>query len=199
MTCCRSGVAILTGVTFQLAPGECLALRGPNGVGKTTLLRTLAGIARAGGGQLSVDLEEVAYIGHLDGVNLLMTVEENLCFWSEIFGQKYDQSAISGYSLEEFASLPAKFLSAGQKRRLALATIAASGREIWLLDEPATSLDRSGIATFESVLRRHCAAGGIAVVATHTDLAIANSRTLELAPYRERARRIVSREMDPFK
>jgi heme exporter protein A len=181
-------------------------LRGPNGVGKSTLLRVLAGLLPADSGRIALDgvaladdregwSERLAYAGHLDAIKPQLTVAENLAFWAALFGTG---GAAIGRALEAFglgaiADRPAQVCSAGQKRRLGLARLLVAERRLWLLDEPTVSLDREATARFAALVGSHCAGGGLALIATHVDLGLAEARTLTLEPPRAAAR-----SGDPF-
>ena len=184
----RGGVPILDGVSFSLAAGEVLVLRGPNGIGKTTLLRTIAGLQPPLGGRVSVDPEAVAYAAHADGVKATLTVRENLTFWAQVYGTSDIAPALSAFDLVDLAERPAQNLSAGQKRRLGLARLLVTGRPLWVLDEPTVSLDQAAVAMFARAIETHCGAGGSALIATHIDLGLQSS-TLDLAPFKAKAPR----------
>lgn len=183
----RGGIAVLEGVSFRLAGGRALILRGPNGVGKTTLLRTVAGLQPAIEGEVSVPAEAIAYAAHADGVKAVLTVEENLRFWASVYGTQDVERALEGMDLLGLRDRRAANLSAGQKRRLGLARLLVTGRPVWLLDEPTVSLDAASVALFARVVRGHLAGGGAALIATHIDLGLAEAEVLDLAPFRAKA------------
>lgn len=182
----RGGLAILEGVGFGLAAGQALILRGPNGIGKTTLLRTIAGLQPARAGRVDLPPEGAAYSGHADGLKATLTVAENLHFWASVYGQDDIAPALGAMDLEQLAERSAQNLSAGQKRRLGLARLLVTGRRLWLLDEPTVSLDVASVALFATAVRDHLARGGAALMATHIDLGLAEAAVLDLAPYRAR-------------
>ena len=179
----RGGVPVLDHVNLSLAPGEALILRGPNGIGKTTLLRTIAGLQPPLSGQIEGADETIAYAGHADGLKPTLTVTENLAFWASIFGQPDIAPAISAYSLGALADRPAGTLSAGQKRRLGLARLLVTGRPIWVLDEPTVSLDTDAVALFAGAVRGHLGQGGSALIATHIDLGL-KAHSFDITPFR---------------
>jgi len=182
----RGGIAVLEGLTFALAPGQALVLRGPNGIGKTTLLRTLAGLQPAVAGRLELPADDVAYGAHAEGIKATLSVAENLAFWASVHGAGAMGAALTAMNLERLRDRAALSLSAGQKRRLGLARLLVTGRPVWILDEPTVSLDAESVALFAGVVRRHLAAGGAVVIATHIDLGLAEAQVLDLAPYRAR-------------
>lgn len=183
----RGGVPVLEGVSFRLAPGAALILRGPNGVGKTTLLRCLAGLQPALAGQVQGAGEASAYASHADGVKATLSVAENLEFWADLHGRDVPPEVWQDFDLAALRHRMGGSLSAGQKRRLGLARIAVTGRAVLLLDEPMVSLDAASVALFRCWLTaRHLAAGGIAVIATHIELRL-EAQVLDLTPLRARA------------
>jgi heme exporter protein A len=190
----RGGRQVFAGLSFALAPGEVLVLRGPNGSGKSSLLRLLAGFFAPAAGRLAWAGVQVAddpaahrarlhYVGHSDAVKSLLTVRENLAFAAALGGAAAGlERALGAFDLEPLADLPARYLSAGQKRRLALARLLLGSRPLWLLDEPGVGLDAANRMRLERELAAHRAAGGLAVLATHGDVAVENALQLELAP-----------------
>ena len=180
----RGGIALLEGVALSLSPGQALILRGPNGIGKTTLLRTVAGLQPAVTGRIDAAPDAIAYAAHADGLKTALTVTENLRFWAQVFGQTDIAPAIAAMNLRDLTERPAGTLSAGQKRRLGLARLLVTGRPVWLLDEPTVSLDTASVALFAGVLRDHLRQGGAALIATHIDLGLPEAEILDLTPYR---------------
>ncbi len=180
----RGGVPVLEGVSIKVEPGAALVLRGPNGVGKTTLLRTLAGLQPALSGTVEFPEDTGAYASHADGIKAQLSVVENLTFWAEVYGQPVPESVFDAFDLTELRDRLAGTLSAGQKRRLGLARLGVIGRKVLFLDEPTVSLDGFSVKMFARWLRDdHLAAGGLAVIATHIDLGL-EAPELELSPFR---------------
>ena len=181
----RGGMTLLSGVGFALNAGQILVLRGANGLGKTSLLRCIAGLQNPVEGQITAP-ETVAYSGHADGLKGQMTVLENLAFWSSVYHGPSPEVALDAYDLHALADRPAANLSAGQKRRLGLARMQVSGCALWVMDEPTVSLDADNVALFRAALDRHVQSGGAAVITTHIDLAIASARLLDLTRFKAR-------------
>ena len=181
----RGGMTLLSGVDFSLTSGQIVVLRGANGLGKTSLLRCIAGLQNPVEGQITAP-ETVAYSGHADGLKGQMTVLENLAFWSSIYHGPSPEVALDAYDLHALADRPAANLSAGQKRRLGLARMQVSGCALWVMDEPTVSLDADNVALFRAAIDRHVQSGGAAVITTHIDLAIASARLLDLTRFKAR-------------
>jgi heme exporter protein A len=164
---------------FDLGPAQLALLVGPNGSGKTTLLRVLAGLALPTAGDvtwkdvavselLPEQRAELSYRGHLEALKRELTVAENLEFHAALWGREpVLDDVLAELKLDKAAHTRARYLSAGQRRRVALAMLKLSGAELWLLDEPTTNLDSEGRALLGDWIRGHLAAGGLAVVATH--------------------------------
>ena len=192
MACIRGERPVFSRVSFRLAPGGALTLTGPNGSGKSSLLRILAGLLRPAGGTLAWDgaaLEDdwaahrrrLHYLGHLDAVKATLTVAENLEDWARLRGARAPEpGALAALGIEALADVPGRYLSAGQRRRLALARLVAAPAPLWLLDEPTVTLDADATARVAALIARHRAGGGMAVVATHGEIALDGAEHLDL-------------------
>lgn len=189
----RGGIPVLEGISFTLDAGEALILRGPNGVGKTTLLRTIAGLQPPIAGGVEGAEDRVAYAAHSDGIKPTLSVTENLTFWARVFGADSIDTALSAFDLDGLADRPGGSLSAGQKRRLGLARMLVTQRPIWIFDEPTVSLDTRAVTMFADAVRTHLAGGGSAIIATHIDLGL-DGRVLDVTPFKARPRDIFSDE-----
>ncbi|WP_295046566.1 heme ABC exporter ATP-binding protein CcmA [uncultured Paracoccus sp.] len=179
----RGGLRTVEGVSFTLEAGQALILRGPNGIGKTTLLRTVAGLQPPVAGRIEMPDDAVAYAAHADGLKGALSVTENLTFWAQVFGGGDIGAALAAMDLTALADRPAAALSAGQKRRLGLARLLVARRPLWVLDEPTVSLDAASVARFADMVRGHLGQGGAALIATHIDLGL-DARVLDLTPFR---------------
>ena len=185
LSCARGGMPVLEGVSFTLEPGRVLVLRGPNGIGKTTLLRTIAGLQPTLSGEVTGADDRVAYGAHADGLKAALSVWENLAFWAGIYGTPVERikPALFAFDLYPLQYRQAQALSAGQKRRLSLARLLLTGRPVWLLDEPTVSMDAASVGLFAEAVKGHCAEGGSALIATHIDLGL-EADALDLTPYK---------------
>ena len=183
LRCVRGGREVFSGLDFAASAGEALAIVGPNGSGKTSLLRMIAGLLVPADGAIALDggdaelsvPEQAHYLGHRDALKPALSVAENLSFWREFLGGDPEDSAkcLSAVGLDHATHLPAAYLSAGQRRRLSIARLLTVRRPLWLLDEPTSALDTAGQALFVGLMQGHLARGGIIVAATHLPLGIA--------------------------
>lgn len=194
LTLARGGRRVVSDVTFCVAAGEALLVTGPNGAGKSTLLRTLAGLLAPESGRVTFACEGVDpddppsvsthYLGHSDALKSALSVRENLSFWAAMMGGRgvgaSVEDALAAVRLERAIDLPVGWLSAGQKRRAALARLLVAQRPIWILDEPATALDAASQERLAALMARHRDQGGLIVAATHAPLGLAGAAELRL-------------------
>ncbi|MEO0359007.1 MAG: heme ABC exporter ATP-binding protein CcmA [Pseudomonadota bacterium] len=165
----RGGLALVSGLTFDVTGGQVVIVRGRNGAGKTTLLRAVAGLGHIDQGDITC-AQDPAFSGHADALKPALTVAENLAFWVQIYGQCDVAAAVDAWDLAPLLDRAVSTLSAGQRRRAGLARLVVTGRKLWLMDEPTTALDADFVARFEQVLRGHIAQGGAALLSTHSAL-----------------------------
>jgi heme exporter protein A len=194
LACERGGRRVLGDVSLEVAAGEALAVTGPNGVGKSTLIRVIAGLVASSGGRIAIEGgdEELAvsehchYFGHLDALKPALSVRENLAFWRSFLAPVAGgieplpdlDAALDRLGIAHTADLPAAYLSAGQKRRLSIARLLVVQRPVWLLDEPTSALDAASEAGLVAIMGDHLQAGGLIVAATHQPLELQPLRRL---------------------
>ena len=196
MSCVRGERLVLDHVSFTCEAASPLIVRGPNGAGKSTLLRAVAGFVRLRHGSIrlsgvkdaknnEVDREHIHYLGHTDGVKSVLSIRENLSFWASLLGggggAQSIERALTVFDLTNAADLPVEYLSAGQRRRVALARLVVAERPLWLLDEPGTALDSGAMASLSTLMSAHCESGGLLIVAAHDAFDIPGAQVLELA------------------
>src|SRR5262245_19725865 len=178
LVCVRGGREVFDGVAFAVGRGEALVITGPNGAGKSSLLRLIAGLLAIAGGKLTLEGgdgeltigEQAHYLGHQDALKSSLTVLENVAFWADVLGGgagRTPQAALVAVGLADLADLPARYLSAGQRRRLSIARLVTVTRPIWLLDEPTSALDASAQVILTDLIRAHLAGGGLILAAAH--------------------------------
>ena len=195
LACVRGERLVFEGLDFSLAAGGALAVMGPNGSGKTSLLRLAAGLAAPAAGSFTWDGAPIsespeahhartAFVGHLNAVKPAFTAAEDVRFWMRFrgggVGRTDAAAALARFGIESLAEVPARLLSAGQRRRLALARLAASPARLWLLDEPTVALDDDAVAALMAFVAEHRAGGGAVMVATHQALALDDATILRL-------------------
>ena len=188
LACVRGGRLVFANLSFRVAPKSLLAVVGPNGSGKSSLLRVVAGLIRLEAGTLRFegggpDDTVAHYLGHVDGLKPALSLRETLRFCAALYqGSRSDIAAAAArVGLGHALDLPVAVLSAGQRRRAALARLLIAPRPLWLLDEPSAALDRDGEALLGRLMAEHLAAGGTIIAATHQDLPVAAAAVLDLA------------------
>src|SRR3984893_9061719 len=190
LACHRGGRDVFSGLSFAVASGGALTVTGRNGAGKSSLLRTIVGLVRLAQGKLNLEggdpeltiAEQAHYLGHQDALKPSLTVAENLRFWVGFLGTRAVDihPALTAVGLDELSSLPAAYLSAGQRRRLSIARLIAVKRPIWLLDEPTSTLDSSAQDRLAGLMRAHLADGGLILAGTHGAIGLESARELRL-------------------
>ncbi|MDF3073778.1 MAG: ABC-type transport system involved in cytochrome c biosis, ATPase component [Alphaproteobacteria bacterium] len=196
LSCHRGGRLVFAGLDFALERSDALVLRGPNGSGKSTLLRLLALLTPKKSGELlwhgtalvpDEHRARTRFLGHADALKPALSVFENLLFGARIANPETSEAhclaALERLQLRALALQPARFLSAGQKRRLALARTIASGGALWLLDEPATGLDAQAVTDLSNALAEFRAQGGIVVLSTHGEFALPDAGVLTMETF----------------
>jgi heme exporter protein A len=191
LACERGGRTVFAGINFSLDGGEALVVTGRNGAGKSSLLRLIAGLLRIAGGRLALAggadeatlAEQAHYLGHLDAVKPSLSVSENLQFWMDYLGAPPGapvEPALEAVDLAPLAGLPAAYLSAGQRRRLSIARLAAVKRPLWLLDEPTSALDTPSQERLANLMRVHLKGGGLVVAAAHGPIGLDAPQELKM-------------------
>ncbi|MCZ6564778.1 MAG: cytochrome c biogenesis heme-transporting ATPase CcmA [Gammaproteobacteria bacterium] len=194
LKCVKGNSELFSGLDFSVQSGEALVVEGSNGSGKTSLLRILCGFNQPATGNITwcdepIEKHEdyqqqISYIGHQSGVKLDLTVLENLIFAQRLVGTNRKESEIKEIirtvGLFKQRNVLARKLSAGQKRRVALARLQLEDRMIWILDEPLTALDKDFVTEFEMVLKKHLDQNGMLIVATHRELKVATHLVIRI-------------------
>ena len=188
LACERGGRTVFSNQNFSLGSGEFLQLTGPNGSGKSSLLRLLASLSEPSQGKISLEGgapeltpgQQAHYIAHSDASKSALTVTENLKFWRDFMGGGDLMRALQAVNLSTLTDYPVALLSAGQKRRLALARLALVPRAIWLLDEPSVGLDEASHKLLVALMNGHLREGGLIVAATHVALGLNPDKNLHL-------------------
>lgn len=185
LACVRGERVVFAGLGFLVGAADALVLTGANGSGKSSLLRLLAGLARPAAGALTWDGVDIRddpgvhaarchFVGHLDALKPVLTAGEQLAFWAAVRGggteherREQAEAALAAFGIAHLADMPVRFLSAGQRRRVALARVLTAPAPLWLLDEPATALDTDAVRRLDDVVARHRAGGGLVILSMH--------------------------------
>ena len=198
LACRRGGRLLFSGLDLSLTEGGAALVTGPNGSGKSSFLRVIAGLIQPLQGQIHWEGQNaqkfsdnfrsaLRYVGHSDGLQPVLSVLENLKYWSQIYGSSQDleklNHGLEAVGLFDLSELPARVLSAGQRRRLALAKAIATDGRIWLLDEPTVALDRQSINRIETAISEFRASGGIVIASTNAPLNLSDCKVLNISDY----------------
>jgi heme exporter protein A len=181
LACVRGGRVLFKGLNATLGPGEALLLTGPNGVGKSSLLRLIAGLLPAYAGKVTYDVR-LALSDENPALDPRLPLAKALGYWAGMDGTGPGavSDALDALDMARLAEVPVRLLSTGQRRRANLARVLASGADIWLLDEPGNGLDTASLALLERAIAAHRAQGGIVVVASHQPLGLTDAQALAL-------------------
>lgn len=193
LACLRGGRLVFRDLAFEIASGEAVVLTGPNGSGKSSLLRVLSGLIEPIAGQLlwngnemdaASHRDHVAMIGHADAIKPALSVREDLTFWAAMnFSGIPIDAAIAATGLNAQVDLPGQYLSAGQRRRLALARLMLAEADLWLMDEPSVGLDTPSVNGLRTMIADHRSRGGMVIAATHIDLGLGDIGALDMDAY----------------
>jgi heme exporter protein A len=179
VTCVRGGRALFSDLSFALEPGEAGAVVGPNGIGKSSLVRIAAGLLVPAAGTMTA-VGQRALLTEAAALDPELPLVRALKFWAHIDRTATIDDALGAFGLAALADVPVRLLSTGQRKRAGLARVAASGAAIWLLDEPANGLDAAGTTALEAAIARHRAGGGIVLLASHLPIGITAAQQIDL-------------------
>lgn len=178
---CRRGDRVLfRGLDLALGAGEACQVAGANGIGKSSLIRLLAGLGEPFAGEVE-RIGEAGLVDERPALDPHLPLDRALAFWERFDGRAAEATGRLG--LSTLGDVPVRFLSTGQKKRAALARLIAQGAPVWLLDEPLNGLDSSAVQLVETIVAEHCAAGGLAVVASHQPIALPGAQRIELQDF----------------
>ena len=197
LACVRGGRLVFRHLNFTVNSGDALVLTGTNGAGKSSLLRLMAGLLRPAIGHLQWDGQPMAsvlphegrvcYVGHADAVKPVLTAWESVQFLAAMHGANPSPDILNAFDIARLAAVPGRMLSAGQKRRVALTRLLAAPTPLWLLDEPATALDRASVGRLEGLIARHRAQSGMVVLSSHGGIDIPGAASLDLGAFQPKA------------
>ena len=170
LSCSQSGIQIISNISFSIKNGEILKISGENGSGKTTLLRAISGLSSSNSGEILINKNQVFLLGHNVGIKQNLTVEEDLEFWSEFYQNKHDNEILNRLGLHSKKHSQCRYLSQGQKQKLALTRLFCADRKIWLLDEPFSFLDEDSSNFLLSKIEDHRKNDGITIIVSHQNL-----------------------------
>ena len=170
LSCSLSGRKIISDINFSLKNGEILKISGENGSVKTTLLRTISGLSSFESGEILINKKEIFLLGHNAGIKQNLTVEEDLEFWSNFYQNKHDDIILKKLNLKSKMHSQCRYLSQGQKQKLALTRLFCSNKSIWLLDEPFSFLDEESSIFLLNKIEKHRQNDGIAIIVSHQNL-----------------------------
>ena len=183
VTCARGGRTLFEALSFAIEPGGAAVVIGPNGVGKSSLIRVAAGLLPPAAGSVEGPTAR-ALMAEASALDSDRRLGDALRFWAALDdgGDPHGRvaRAIEATQLSPLAEVPLRLLSTGQRRRAALARVVASGAQVWLLDEPANGLDDASVGTLEALVASHRAAGGIALIATHLPIDVPAAQSVTL-------------------
>jgi heme exporter protein A len=179
VACLRGGRLLFEAMTLRLYPGDATEIRGPNGVGKSSLLRVVAGLLPPAAGKID-RIAALALVDEAHALDPRMRLEDALRFWARLDGTD-PAPAIASMGLEHLSAVPVRMLSTGQKKRAAIARVVSSGAPVWLLDEPANGLDAEGLERLAAVMAAHRASGGAILAASHQPLPLPGALVIEMA------------------
>lgn len=184
LTCSRNNRSILGNISLTLNKAQIISLYGPNGSGKTTLLKTLANILSYSEGIITKNTKEICFLGHTNCLKANLTVKENLSFWNGIYDGDTLEKAISSLKLQDIINIPIARLSAGQKRKVALARLVISKSEVWLLDEPYSALDKENLLLFNQAIVGHLQTNGGVIMSSHTPIEFEGAQPLNILDFK---------------
>ncbi len=185
LACNRGGRMLFAGLNMAVAPGDMLWLRGPNAIGKSSLIRIIAGLLPAYTGQVDMIADGgIALIDDRPALDMDVSVAATLHFWAQLDdAQSATAPAMASMGIAHLADVPMRYLSQGQRKRAGMARVVASGAPLWLLDEPANGLDSDGVGRLCDAISTHRARGGAIILASHIDLMLPQTHIMDIADF----------------